>query len=461
MPKAPRPSPAPHPDVETAFHLLDEIRTIQPQDEQATQRLASVQEALGDCYRGLRMFGRCMAMYERSLQVNDSPDLRVKLAELLVHLLGPDGFSQAQQLVGATVEGDHTTPAAAIARLVKRKQDAVNRAQKLATLREQHPALKTLVGQSAHLLDVYERIVRSASTPLPVLITGPTGSGKEVVARALHACSPRAKRLPIVVNCAAISESLFESEMFGHRRGAFTGATEHGVGYVEAAHQGTLFLDEVSKLPRSSQAKLLRVLESGDYYRVGDSQVRRADLRLLAATNQDLAQLVKAGDFLEDLLGRLRVLEIRLSPLHDRLDDRLPLARHFVAKSQLVSDGTAFSDADLFDWVRLRYLVRQRLEAADAWSVRDFEHAIYRDLADGKLQPRGDRPFEDVLQVRVHSASRDSIGPKVYTAQQLRDYDVDIATDLCPQPSDAARLLDVSLSALSNRRRRRASRRSR
>jgi transcriptional regulator with AAA-type ATPase domain len=159
------------------------------------------------------MFGRCIAMYQRSLRAHDTADLRVKLAALLVHILGPDGFPQARQLVGATdddnhampatatINRDHTTPAAAIARLVKRKQDAVNRAQQLAALKAQHPALKTLVGQSAHLLDVCERIIRYAPTALPALITGPTGSGKELVARALHACSPRAKRPLIAVNC--------------------------------------------------------------------------------------------------------------------------------------------------------------------------------------------------------------------------------------------------------------------
>jgi DNA-binding NtrC family response regulator len=397
-------------------------------------------------------------MYKRSLGVHDSAHLRLKLAELLVYILGPNSFPQAQQLVGPTVDGDHTTPAEAIARRISRKRAAVDRAQRLVALRSDYPVLSTLVGQSAHLLDVYERIIASAPTPWPVLITGPTGSRKELVAHALHACSPRVKCRLVPVNCSAISDSLFESEMFGHRRGAFTGATEPHVGYVEAAHQGTLFLDEVSKLPLSSQAKLLRVLQTGEYYRVGDSQVRRADFRLLAATNQDLAQRVKAGDFLEDLLGRLRVLEIRLRPLHDRLDDLLPLARHFLAKSQLALQGTTFSDADLFDWVRLRYLVRQRLEAADTWSVRDFEHAVNRALVEEKekLQRRGDRPFEDVLQVRMHSASQESVGPTVYTAQQLDGYDMQIALELCPRQQDAARLLGSARARSASEKARRS-----
>jgi DNA-binding NtrC family response regulator len=457
MPNTPRPSPGLPPDVETVFHLLDKIEAIQPQDEETTQQLASVYEALGDCYRGLRMFGRCLAMYERSLEVADSADRRAKLAELLVHLLGPAGSQRAQELVGQPVPGDRSTPAQTIARLISRKQAAVDRVQRLAALRTQHPALGALVGQSAHMLDVYERIVRYAPTPLPVLITGPTGSGKELVARALHACSPRARHPFIAVNCGGILDSLFESEVFGHTKGAFTGADREHPGFVGVADQGTLFLDEVSKLPLGSQAKLLRVLQTGEYYRVGDSRVRTADLRLLAASNQDLPQRVQAGAFLKDLLARLRVLEITLRPVDDRLDDLLPLARHFVANSHLVPKGTTFSNADLFDWERLRYLARQRIEAADAWSVRDFEHAVYQALVDGELQPRGDRPLEDVLQVRVHSAWRESIGPTSYTTPQLTEYDMRVALDVCRRQKDAARLLGISAGELSKRTRQRRS----
>jgi DNA-binding NtrC family response regulator len=207
----------------------------------------------------------------------------------------------------------------------------------------------------------------------------------------------------------------------------------------------------VSKLPLGSQAKLLRILQTGEYYRVGDSRVSTADLRLLAATNQDLTQLVKARGFLEDLLDRLRVLEIRLSPLHDRLDDLRPLARHFVANAQLVPKATDLSAVDLFDWVRLHYLARQRIEAAEAWSVRDFEHAVYRALVDQELQPRGDRSFEDVLQVRVNSAWRESLGPTCYTAPLLTDYDMRVALNVCRRRADAARLLGISAGELSKR----------
>jgi DNA-binding NtrC family response regulator len=243
--------------------------------------------------------------------------------------------------------------------------------------------------------------------------------------------------------------------MFGHRRGAFTGADRDHTGYVEAADQGTLFLDEVGKLPLSSQAQLLRILQTGEYYRVGDSHVRTADLRLLAATNQHLPELVKAGDFLEDLFDRLRVLEISLRPLDDRMDDLLPLARHFVAKSQLAPKGTPFSDADLFDWRQNQYLVRQRLEAAGTWSIREFEHAVYRALVDERLHRQGDRPFEEVLQVRVRSAWREGIGPTCYTSRQLDDYDMQFALDLGLRQLDAARLLGLSKSTISKRKVRR------
>src|SRR5262252_1150276 len=172
---------------------------------------------------------------------------------------------------------------------------------------------------------------RAAATELSVLVTGETGTGKELVARTIHAQSPRAARPFLAVNCGALRADLALSQLFGHRKGAFTGAHAEGVGLVEAAHGGTLFLDEAGELPLDVQVTLLRFLESGEYLRLGETQVRRADVRIIAATNR----VLRGGDaerlFRRDLLYRLHEIEIRLPALRERIEDIVPLARHFLS----------------------------------------------------------------------------------------------------------------------------------
>ncbi len=172
---------------------------------------------------------------------------------------------------------------------------------------------------------------RGAATELSVLLTGETGTGKELVARTIHALSSRASRPFLAVNCGALRADLALSQLFGHRKGAFTGAHAEGVGLVEAAHGGTLFLDEAGELPLDVQVTLLRFLESGEYLRLGETQVRRADVRIIAATNR----VLRGGDaerlFRRDLLYRLNEIEIRLPPLRERVEDIVPLARHFLS----------------------------------------------------------------------------------------------------------------------------------
>jgi transcriptional regulator with PAS, ATPase and Fis domain len=164
-----------------------------------------------------------------------------------------------------------------------------------------------------------------------VLIVGPTGSGKELVARALHALSPRAAKPFVAVNCAAIPDALLESELFGYARGAFTGAVQAQVGRIPAAHGGTLFLDEVSELPLATQAKLLRFLEQKEVQRLGTADVVRVDVRVVAASNVDLAARAGKGEFREDLFYRLAAFPLELPPLNQRVVDIVPLAEHFLA----------------------------------------------------------------------------------------------------------------------------------
>lgn len=191
--------------------------------------------------------------------------------------------------------------------------------------------LPGMIGRSEAMQRVYRlaRLVAPRSTT--VLVAGATGSGKELVARALHRLSPRAGKAFVAVNCAAIPEALLESELFGHARGAFTGAVQAQVGRIPAAHGGTLFLDEVSELPLGMQAKLLRFLEQKEVQRLGTAEVTRVDVRVIAASNVDLAGRAGRGEFREDLFYRLSAFPLELPPLAERRADIIPLAEHFLA----------------------------------------------------------------------------------------------------------------------------------
>ena len=188
----------------------------------------------------------------------------------------------------------------------------------------------TLFGGSAPMLDVFGRMQRIAPHFQSVLVTGATGTGKERVARALHQMSPLKGKPLVVCNCAAIPDTLFESELFGHVRGSFTGATQDRAGFFEAADGGVLFLAEIGEVPLKMQAKFLRALQHGEVQRVGSSVNRRVNVRVIAATNRNLRQMVQAGDFREDLFFRLAMLEIKLPSLAERSEDLPLLSKHFV-----------------------------------------------------------------------------------------------------------------------------------
>ncbi len=190
-----------------------------------------------------------------------------------------------------------------------------------------------MIGDGPAMRAVRERIGRVAPTDRTVLILGESGTGKELVARAIHEASPRASGPLIAVNCASIPESLVESELFGHEKGAFTGASTRRTGLVEAASGGTLFLDEIGELPLAVQAHLLRVLEDAEIRPVGASRTRKINIRLIAATNADLEAMSADGRFRSDLFYRLRVLEVRLNPLRERPEDLVELARFMLEKS--------------------------------------------------------------------------------------------------------------------------------
>jgi DNA-binding NtrC family response regulator len=187
-----------------------------------------------------------------------------------------------------------------------------------------------MVGRSPRMLDVFSRIRRVAPLFQTVLITGPTGTGKELIARALHNLSPRSHEKFVVCNCSALTETLLESQLFGHVKGSFTGATHDRAGLFEHSNHGTLFLDEIGELSLGAQAKLLRILQSQELQRVGSPLTRTVDVHVLAATNRNVRELASTGKFREDLFYRLSMIEIQLPPLTDRMEDLPLLQQHFL-----------------------------------------------------------------------------------------------------------------------------------
>ncbi len=196
-------------------------------------------------------------------------------------------------------------------------------------LRDELKISHNLIGENPRMLQVYKAIAKVAPTESTVLLQGESGTGKELAARAIHENSPRSGRPFVAINCAAVTETLLESELFGHEKGSFTGALSQKKGLLETANGGTAFLDEVSELALSLQAKLLRVLQERELMRVGGNSPLKIDVRLVAATNRDLAETVKAGKFRQDLFYRLNVVSITMPPLRDRPDDAVLLADHF------------------------------------------------------------------------------------------------------------------------------------
>ena len=242
----------------------------------------------------------------------------------------------------------------------------------IATLRAQldtTPTARVLVAESGAMQQALEVVGRVAEHATTVLITGERGTGKEVIAQAIHRASLRAAGPFVAVNCAAIPDTLLESELFGYVKGAFTGATSDRPGLFEQADHGTLLLDEVGELPLALQAKLLRVLQESELRRVGDQKTRRVDVRLLAATAKDLAAEARAARFREDLFDRLNVVTIHLPPLAERREDIAPLARHFATHlAQRLGQPIALSEG------AIAWLVEQRWPG----NVRELEHAIER-----------------------------------------------------------------------------------
>ncbi len=306
--------------------------------------------------------------------------------------------------------------------LLMRVRSGVERrqlARQVQLLQRQLPAdgsLEGLIGDSPAMLKIKDVIRRAAAAPGTVLITGETGTGKELAARAIHAQSARSSRTFVALNCAAVAESLLETELFGHARGAFTGAAGARQGLIEHATGGTLFLDEIGAMSRPLQAKLLRALESGEVRRIGENESRTVDVRFVAATNVDLRAAVDAGDFREDLYYRLNVHHVHLPPLRDRPGDVALLVEHFLARYGRGSGMTDCSPA--------------ALEVLTGYSfpgnVRQLEHIIQRAVATARSASIevGDLPEELLASVPAAPSSEGTVA----AARDRAERDMIVAT---------------------------------
>jgi two-component system nitrogen regulation response regulator GlnG len=275
-----------------------------------------------------------------------------------------------------------------------------------------------LIGRSPAMQDVYRIIARVVSNDLTVLISGESGTGKELVARAIHDLGPRRRSPFVALNMAAIPRELIEAELFGHERGAFTGAQARSAGRFEQAEGGTLFLDEIGDMPMEAQTRLLRVLQSGEFTTVGGARTIRADVRIVAATNRDLAQLVANGQFREDLFYRLNVVPVSLPALRARRQDIALLARHFLDRAaegglpRKQLDPLAITALENYDWpgnvrelenIMRRMAVLSRDERIDADEVRAMLGAAA--IASGILP--GDPGIEAAVRARLERLARE------------------------------------------------------
>ncbi|MBJ6766169.1 sigma-54-dependent Fis family transcriptional regulator [Myxococcaceae bacterium JPH2] len=307
-------------------------------------------------------------------------------------------------------------------------------------LRRGQGGLPSMVGESRSMQPVRRLIERVAPSGANVLVTGEHGTGKEVVARLMHAASTRKDRAFVAVNSGGLSEGVFESELFGHVKGAFTDAKADRIGCFELADGGTLFLDEIGNMPLTQQAKLLRVLQTGELHPVGSSKTRRVDVRVVSATNVDLAKAVAEGRFREDLLYRLNTVEVQLPPLRERREDIPLLASHFLGEH-----GKRYGRPQM-------RLAPSALEALLAYpwpgNVRELEHAVERSL----LMATGDEVLAEDLLLKRGGNNGGTSRLEEMTLEEVERYLIERALARHEgNVSDAAKGLGLSRSALYRR----------
>jgi DNA-binding NtrC family response regulator len=325
-----------------------------------------------------------------------------------------------------------------ISRALRQRELALENRNLRHDLREKYK-LENIVGRSEAMLQVYKTAARVAASEATVLIQGESGTGKELVARAIHTNSPRASSPFVAVDCGAIAEGILESELFGHARGAFTGAQAARRGLFEEANHGTLFLDEIGDVGPNLQSRLLRVLQEGTIRRVGTNETVPVEVRVVAATNKDLESAVKEGRFREDLYYRLNVVTIRIPPLRDRREDIPLLAEHFAAKHGRAEGGGAISPP------------ARALLLAYGWpgNVRELENVVARALAlnhSGVILPE-DLP-EAIQGMGPTAVSQIASGERPTLAEMERRYAAQVLQETGGNKTRAAEILGIDRKTL-------------
>ena len=342
------------------------------------------------------------------------------------YLVKPVDFDELQVAIDRAIEN----------RDVRAEADQLRR-----QLRERDArGLEGMVGASPAMQKVYKVAAQIAPARATVLITGESGTGKGELARAIHAKGPRVGKPFVTLHCAALAETLLESELFGHEKGSFTGADRRRVGRFEQANLGTLFLDEIGEIPLSIQVKLLRVLQERTFERVGGNEPVKVDVRLIAATNKDLSAEVESGRFREDLFYRLNVVHVDMPPLRVRENDVLTLARHFLDRFSKENDKQleGFSDRALAKMLAHRW----------PGNVRELENAVERAtvLAEGTLIDEDDLPIE------VSSAGRQGIQIPGSTMAEIERHAIEATLDAVGgSTARAAEMLDLSIRTIQYR----------
>jgi len=306
----------------------------------------------------------------------------------------------------------------------------------------------TIIGVSRPLQEVMKVVGRVARSDAPVLVTGESGTGKELIAKSIHAFSPREQKEMLVINCGAIPENLLESELFGHEKGSFTGAIARRTGRFEDSHESTLFLDEIGDLPASVQVKLLRVLQDGSYSRVGSNETLHSDVRIVTATNKNLAAEVSAGRFREDLYYRLNVVEIELPPLRARQDDVPLLAEFFLDRiarrngtARLRLSGEAIEHLQKHLWPgNVRELENTM---ARACALASSEVLLPSDIPIGKGPMSGPENIDEALSLLIETATRNGGNVLGFARDELVRFALDQSAS---DAKEAAKLLGVTLS---------------
>lgn len=310
-----------------------------------------------------------------------------------------------------------------VLRKIAEKKELTRKLMAACNRLERIEGTRRLIGDSEPMKTVRKLIDRIAPTDSAVVILGETGTGKELVAREIHEKSARAKKPFVAVNCGALPENLIESELFGHKKGSFTGAESHRIGLLEVANAGTLFLDEIGELPKPVQAKLLRFLESGEVRKIGENAATICDVRVICATLRNLEEMVAAGEFREDLWFRINTFVIQLPPLRERIGDLPALIEHLARRNPKLSlaDGAPIFTPEAmeilarYDWPgnvrQLANVLEHSLILADALPIgpKSLPRQFFRDIDSGgeKENSAADRPFDELLAFDPRQTLRD------------------------------------------------------